>query len=126
MGIGDDARERVEGLEGGDDGGGAEQLLVQDGAELAHHRRRTDTVADHVTHDEGDAAVGSDDGVEPVAAGCGALGRQEVPRGDVEPRRHRQRLGQERLLQLGHDGDGVAIALLRDLLGAFGPTPSCH
>ena len=46
----------------------SDQVFVQDRAQLGHHGRRHDAVADHVPGDERDVAARPDDGVEPVAA----------------------------------------------------------
>ena len=70
---------------------------MQYGAQLSHHRRGADAVADHVAGHQRDPAVGADHGVEPVAAGGGVRG-QEVPPRHVEARHHGQVGGQQGVL----------------------------
>ena len=74
----------------------------QHGAQLPHRRRGGDPVSHHITDDERDAAAGQRDRVEPVAAGRLLLPGHQVPGRDPGPRQHRQRGGQQRLLQYRH------------------------
>ena len=63
--------------------------------ELAHHRRRLDTLADHVADDEGDAAVVEMDDVVPVAADVDTDRAGQVAGGEGDAADRREPLGQD-------------------------------
>ncbi len=77
------------------------------GAEAAHGGRGRDAVSDDVTDDEGDAAAGQRNHVEPVAADAGRGGRGQIAVGHLDRRGSGQAPGQQAVLE---DQRGGAFA----------------
>ncbi|GAA1809620.1 hypothetical protein GCM10009735_48600 [Actinomadura chokoriensis] len=87
------------------------EVVVHDGAELAHRRGRRDPVPDDVADDQGGAAVRQRDRVEPVAAGGLGAGEQ-VAAADREAGQDRQARREELPLQDVDDVAGLGVPLL--------------
>ena len=82
----------------------SQDLHPQRGAQLRHHRRGFDPVADHVADDENQPIL-QGDRIKPVAAGRCVLRGDEVLCGHVGTGNDGHRRGQQRLL---HHGGGIA------------------
>ncbi len=80
-------------LERFDDGVARRDLHPQCGAQLRHHRRGFDAMADDIADDEYQP-IPEGDGIEPVATGRGVLRGDEVLRGDVGTGNDGHRRGQ--------------------------------